>query len=60
MMNEYRIGSFDCLIKLKHMVSKSKEEVPENFQDAYNHPDEKIRAKWRAGIRKEFHDMIGR
>ena len=58
--NDERMKESDRLIKLKHIVSKLKEEMPESFQEAYNHPDEKLRAKWRAGIRKEFHDMIVR
>jgi hypothetical protein len=37
-----------------------KANIPENFQEAYNHPDDKLHAKWRAGIHKEFHDMIAR
>ena len=28
--------------------------MPTNFEEAFNHPDPKIRAKWRAGIAKEF------
>ena len=56
--NDERLAELDRLIK--HIVWKLKEEVPENFQDAYNHPDGKIRAKWRAGICKEFLDMIAR
>lgn len=36
------------------------DEAPESFQEAYNHPDPKKREKWRAAIRKEFHDMNAR
>jgi hypothetical protein len=43
---------------MKHIISKLKDDIPETFQQAYNHPDEKIRLKWRVGIKKEFHDMI--
>jgi len=28
------------------------------FQEAWNHPDEAQRTKWREAIRKEFRDMI--
>ena len=31
---------------------------PKTFQEAYNHLDLVQRKKWRAGIRKEFRDMI--
>ena len=58
--NDKKLKESDRLIKLKHIISKLKEDIPENFQQAYNHPDEKIRAKWREGIKKEFHDMIKR
>ena len=58
--NDNKLKESDRLIKLKHIISKLKDDMPENFQQAYNHPDEKIRTKWRAGIRKEFHDMIKR
>jgi hypothetical protein len=37
-----------------------KDDIPETFQKAYNHPDEKIRTKWRETIKKDFHDMIKR
>ena len=30
------------------------------FQTAWHHPDEEERKKWRAAIRKEFHDMIAK
>ena len=35
-------------------------EEPSTFDEAWNHPDPEQRAKWRKGIRKEFHDMIKR
>ena len=35
-------------------------EEPECFQDAWNHSDPVQCKKWRAAIRKEFHDMIKR
>ena len=31
---------------------------PVNFKDAWDHPVEKDKEKWRAAIRKEFQDMI--
>jgi hypothetical protein len=49
-----------CLIKMKQIISKLKDDISETFQQAHNHPDEKIRTKWREGIKKEFHDMIKR
>jgi len=30
---------------------------PMTFREAYDHPDPEQRAKWRAAIQKEFHDM---
>ena len=33
---------------------------PESFVEAYHHPDEEEREKWRTAIRKEFSDMIKR
>jgi hypothetical protein len=56
--NDNKMAELDCLIKMKHIISKLKDDIPEIFQQAYNHPDEKIRTKWREGIKKEFHDMI--
>ena len=38
----------------------SKFREPRNFQEAWNHPDEYQREKWREAIRKEFRDMIRR
>jgi len=31
---------------------------PETFQEAFHHPDEVQREKWRAAIYKEFRDML--
>ena len=31
---------------------------PRTFDEAWNHPDENDRKKWREAIRKEFHDMV--
>jgi hypothetical protein len=56
--NDNKMSESDRLIKMKHIISKLKANIPETFQQAYNHPDEKIRTKWREGIKKEFHDMI--
>ena len=33
---------------------------PKTFQEAYNHPEEEQRVKWRTAIKKEFHKMIER
>ena len=33
---------------------KHKIKLPQNFQQAYNHPNEWIRSKWREAIKKEF------
>jgi len=31
--------------------------VPRNFNEAWNHPEEQERLKWREAIKKEFGDM---
>lgn len=41
-------------------ATESDPSEPRNFQEAWNHPDPKIRELWRAAIKKEFHDMIKR
>ena len=48
------------MAKMKHIISKLKENIPERFQDAWHHPDSKMRDKRRQGIRKEFKNMIMR
>ena len=58
--NEERMSEPERLAQLKHVVSKLKEDLPETFREAYDHPDEKLRKKWRDGIKKEFKDMINR
>ena len=58
--NDKKMAESERLILLKHIISKLKEDLPDSFQEAWNHPDLKIRAKWREGIRKEFRDMIRR
>ena len=40
--------------------TKAEFEEPKTFQEAWNHPDEYQREKWRAAICKEFHDMVKR
>jgi hypothetical protein len=42
------------------MVQDSRDDEPTTFQEAWHHPDERVREKWRQAIRKEFHDMIVR
>ena len=58
--NQDNLSEHYRLTKLKHIVSQLKDNLPENFQEAYNHPDPKIRAKWREGIKKEFRGMKDR
>jgi hypothetical protein len=52
--NDNKMAELDHLIKMKHIILKLKDDIPEAFQQAYNHPDEKIRTKWREGINKEL------
>ncbi len=33
---------------------------PENFQEAWNHPNKEEKKHWREAIRKDFNDMIKR
>ena len=33
---------------------------PDNFQEAWHHPNEENKEQWRLAIRKEFNDMIKR
>ena len=41
-LNTEKLSESDRLMKLKHIVSKLKDDLPESFQEAYNHPDPKI------------------
>ena len=45
---------------IQQIVAILKEKTPKNFNEAWNHPDINIRERWRAAIKKEFHDMIRR
>ena len=33
-------------------------QIRKNFKEAWNHPDEYEKAKWREAIKKEFNDMF--
>ena len=45
---------------LRSVVGKLKETKPDTFQQAYNHPNLKMKELWRKSIKKEFHSMIVR
>ena len=50
-------------IKEGFLNTKSKEEdefEPTTFQEAWNHPSEKAKMKWREAIRKEFRAQINK
>ena len=42
------------------IVTILKEDMPNLFQEAYNHSDPVLREKWRDAIKKEVRDMINR
>ena len=46
--------------KEKDGDKSTKYDEPKTFQEAWHHPDEFQRNKWREAIRKEFRDMIKR
>ena len=45
---------------LKNVVPRLKERLPENFRGAWEHENDKMKQRWRKGMKKEFHDMIVR
>ena len=45
---------------MKNVILRMKERKPTNFREAWDHPNERMRTRWRAGIHKEFRDMINR
>ena len=47
MNNDGNWPESERLMRLKHIVSKLNEDKPENFQEAWHHPDKKFRTNWR-------------
>ena len=43
---------------LRELVQELKNVLPKGFQEAYNHPDEKFRERWREAIRKELRSLV--
>ena len=43
---------------LRDIVSILKENMPNLFQEAYNHSDPVLRERWRDAIKKEVRNMI--
>ena len=39
------------------IIYELKLDIPETFQEAWNHPDPVIHERWRKAIRREFHCM---
>ena len=46
--------------EIKRIIHEMRNEKPETFEQAYYHPDLKIRLRWRIAIKKEFRDMNSR
>lgn len=43
---------------LREYVQQLKGMLPTNYDEAWNHPDEKFRVRWRAAIRKELNSLV--
>ena len=43
---------------LRELVQELKAELPRTYDEAWNHPDPKLRERWRASIRKELKSLI--
>ena len=39
-------------------MQELKDQLPQTYDEAWNHPDEKLRDLWRAAIRKELKSLI--
>ena len=42
---------------LRELVGELKDMLPETYDEAWNHPDLKLRARWRVAIRKEIKSL---
>ena len=43
---------------LRDYVQELKGMLPNSYDEAWNHPDEKFRERWRAAIRKEIKSLV--
>ena len=43
---------------LRECVQELKDNLPTNYEEAWNHPDEKFRKRWREAIKKELDSLI--
>jgi len=62
MLNDLGLVNIDSLHELAAAATVAEDEdvVPKKFNDAWNHPDEQKRKKWRSAIQKEFTDYTRR
>ena len=58
--NVYKIPEKERQSEIKRIIHEMKKDKPETFEQAYYHPDLKIRLRWRIAIKKEFRDMNSR
>jgi len=42
---------------LREVISTLKSELPKSYKEAWDHPDPKIRARWRMAFEKELNSM---
>ena len=52
------INEIDKSTVLREIVQELKDQLPQSYDEAWNHPDPKLRALWRASIRKELKSLI--
>lgn len=52
------VNEDDRLSVLREIVQELKDQLPTTYDEAWNHPDEKLRELWRAAIRKELRSLI--
>ena len=43
---------------IRECVQELKDDLPEKYDDAWNHPDPQQRKRWREAIRKELHSLV--
>ena len=52
------INEIDKSTILRELVQELKAELPKTYDEAWNHPDPKMRERWRTSIRKELKSLI--
>ena len=52
------VNEIDKSTILRELVQELKAELPKTYDEAWNHPDPKLRERWRASIRKELKSLI--